>query len=69
MRVEFISYSDKENDGVNSIVNITRSDVINLTELAQAFKTFLLATGFDYVEDVAISTGEDSLVWGEDIWG
>lgn len=69
MRIEFTSYSNKESDGINSTTMIARNDVIHLTELAQAFKAFLLATGFDYVTDVAIATGEDNLVWGEELWG
>lgn len=67
MRVSLSAYLDKDEDGYSGSVSIDREDIDNLVAIAQTVKDFLHGLGFDYVDDVAFSKDDGTMVWGESL--
>lgn len=65
MRIDFESFSSKEEDGITGSVRVSRDEVYELTTMAQAFSDFLRGCGYTYVTDVGICKSDDQIVWGE----
>jgi hypothetical protein len=65
MLINIEAHYDKEWDGLEGSVRISRDNVETLQDIANAVKSFLLGAGFTYVEDVGFSKDDGSMVWGE----
>ena len=65
MRIDFEAYFDKEDDGIGGSVRVSRDDIVNLEDVANAMKDFLLGAGFSYVADVGFAKDDGNMVWGE----
>ena len=65
MRIDISAYMDKDDDGYEGSINITRDDVDDLYELAFTFTQAAKAMGYTYVEAVGFEKDDGTMVWGD----
>ena len=65
MKVILSAVMEQEEDGVEGLITIERSDVEDLHSLAQVVADFARASGFTYVSDVGFEKDDGSMSFGE----
>ena len=65
MRVSMDFYFDKEIDGYDGELCVSRSDVEDLYALAQFVTQCVQGAGFNYVTDVGFEKDDGNIVFGE----
>lgn len=63
MRVEIHFEMDKEEDGIEGTVSLTREDVDDLQSLLYFFQDSAIASGYSYVQAIGAHKDSGDAVW------
>lgn len=65
MRVDIEFYFDKENDGFEGNLRISRDEVDDLYSLSQMITDAVRGAGFDYVVNTGFEKDDGNVIFGE----
>ena len=63
MHVEITFYQDKEEDGVQGTVRLSRYDVDSLQDLLYLFQDAAIACGYTYIQSIGAHKDSGEAVW------
>jgi len=63
MKVEIYFTMDKEEDGIEGTVSLTREDVDSLQDLLYLYQDAAIASGYTYVESIGAHKDSGDAVW------
>jgi|13_taG_2_1085334.scaffolds.fasta_scaffold05293_3 hypothetical protein len=63
MKVEIYFTMDKEEDGIEGTVNLTRENVDSLQDLLYLYQDAAIASGYTYVESIGAHKDSGDAVW------
>lgn len=65
MRIELEAYMDKEEDGYEGSVRMSRYEVEDIYQLADLFTEFAKGLGFSYIKAVGFEKDDETVLWGD----
>lgn len=65
MNIELDAYLQKDADGCDGSVRISRNDIDDIYQLASLFQDFAVALGFTYVKAVGFEKDDGNIVWSD----
>lgn len=63
MKVEIYFTMDKEEDGIEGTVSLTREDVDSLQDLLYLYQDAAIASGYTYVQSIGAHKDSGDAVW------
>jgi hypothetical protein len=63
MKVEIYFTMDKEEDGIEGTVSLTREDVDSLQDLLYFYQDAAIASGYTYVQSIGAHKDSGDAVW------
>jgi hypothetical protein len=65
MNIDLEAYMDKEQDGYDGSLRMSRQEISDIYQLANLFQEFAVAAGFTYIKAVGFEKDDESIVWSD----
>lgn len=65
MNIDLEAYMNKEDDGYDGSVRVSRQDVSDIYQLANLFQEFAVVLGYTYISSVGFEKDDETIVWSD----
>lgn len=65
MRIDIDAYMEKEDDGYDGSVRMSREGIDDIYQLADLFNEAAKAMGFSYIKAIGFEKDDESIVWSD----